>query len=91
MKKVVAFLSLLLFVQFSSGEQLDPYGSCLTNVNKIFKKEMSKCYKNFYEKMLSAKDTSKGADYAQMFRACLEKSKADYEIGKTNCEVLYRE
>ncbi len=89
------FIYLFIFVlfSFSYGEQLDPYGACLTKVNKAFKKEIEKCEKQFYRKMLAyeKEDIFKAESYAKMFQACIQREKALYEIGKTRCEVLYRE
>ncbi len=47
----------------------------------------------FYKKMLvyEKEDVSKAESYAKMFISCVERDKALYEIGKTRCEVLYRE
>ncbi len=90
-KKIVFFFLGLSFLSY--GEQLDPYGACLTKVNKGLKEGLKICETKFYEKMVSLEktDTTKASDYAQMFRACAEKAKIIYEMGKTKCEVLYRE
>ncbi len=91
LKKVIYFFLALSF--FSYGEQLDPYGACLTKVNKELKKDLKICEENFYKKMVSLEktDIEKASDYAQMFRACAERAKLIYEMGKNRCEVLYRE
>jgi hypothetical protein len=62
-------------------------------VNKTFKRNLHKCEDMFYKKMLAyeKEDVFKAESYAKMFISCVERDKALYEIGKTRCEVLYRE